>query len=148
MFIGVYRTTFVRVCSTSVIEFRRFPDEETDDGGLIYRSATGWWYNQSLFSWADTGRWHTVHTSDETLRRERDWFRIGFEPMFVDFTQSGAWFTFVFLLEVRGYSPNMPLCHQIMRFVHRHGQHPPHSKLSSVACTKFVDDDKRARSTL
>ncbi|CAN0278175.1 unnamed protein product [Ascophyllum nodosum] len=99
LIVGIFRTTLVRVWSGVVVEFRRLPNEESTDGGVISRSITGWRQNKSIFSWADKGRWHTVETSDEGLRRERNWFRIGFEPTFVDFTQSGTWFTVMFLLE-------------------------------------------------
>ena len=102
---GIFRTTLLRVWSGVVVEFRRLPNEESTDGGVISRSITGWRQNKSLFSWADKGRWHTVETSDEGLRRERNWFRIGFEPAFVDFTQSGTWFTVMFLLEVKSVVP-------------------------------------------
>lgn len=36
-----------------------------------------------------------------TQRKLGDWFRIGFEPLFADFTQSGSWFAVYALLEVR-----------------------------------------------
>ena len=96
MIAGVCRTMLVRVYSNVVVEFRRLPNVHTQGRGLISRSTN----ELSLFGWADKGRWHTVPTSDERLRRERNWFRIGFEPIFVTFTHSAAWFTVVFLVEV------------------------------------------------
>lgn len=56
---------------------------------------------RSAFAWAQKGVWRTVDTEDVTERRLRDWFRIGFEPLFADFTQSGSWFAVYALLEVR-----------------------------------------------
>lgn len=51
--------------------------------------------------WAKKGVWRTAATEDVTERRLGDWFRIGFEPMFADFTQSGSWFAVYAVLEVR-----------------------------------------------
>ncbi|CAN0570525.1 unnamed protein product, partial [Laminaria digitata] len=63
--------------------------------------------SRSLIAWADAGQWMTVErvhresrpeddwfqiTVDEGARREGDRFRIGFEPLFVDFTKAGSWF--------------------------------------------------------
>ncbi|CAN0588780.1 unnamed protein product, partial [Laminaria digitata] len=63
--------------------------------------------SRSLTAWADAGQWVTVEkfhresrpegdgfqiTIDEDARREGDRFRIGFEPLFVDFTKAGSWF--------------------------------------------------------
>ena len=44
--------------------------------------------------------WHTVETADEEQWREGNWFRIGFEPLFVDFTKSGTWFVIFSLFKV------------------------------------------------
>ena len=105
MIAGVCRTMLVQVYSNVVVVFRRFPNVETQGGGLVSRSTNGLRNGRSLFVWADKGQWRTVPTSDEGLRRARNWFRIGFEPIFVNFTHSGAWFTVVFLVEVSGDSP-------------------------------------------
>ncbi|CAM9904645.1 unnamed protein product [Ascophyllum nodosum] len=99
MIAGVCRTVLVRVYSNVVVEFRRLANVDTQGRGLISRSTNELRNGGSLFGWADKGRWHTVPTSDEGLRRERNWFRIGFEPLFVTFTHSAAWFTVVFLVE-------------------------------------------------
>lgn len=42
-----------------------------------------------------------METADETRRRKGNWFRIGFEPLFVDFIKSGTVFVVVSLFEVR-----------------------------------------------
>lgn len=42
----------------------------------------------------------TAYTGDVEKQKLGDWFRIGFEPLFVDFTQSGSWFAVYALLEV------------------------------------------------
>ena len=34
--------------------------------------------------------------------RQGDWFRIGFEPVFVDYTKHGTWFIVISLVEVGG----------------------------------------------
>lgn len=54
----------------------------------------------SLFSWADRGQWETVQTENREIIREGDWFRIGFEPLFVDYTKRGTWFIVISLVEV------------------------------------------------
>lgn len=56
--------------------------------------------DHSAFGWARKGVWSTAETEDVTERRLGDWFRIGFEPLFADFTQAGAWFAVYALLEV------------------------------------------------
>lgn len=58
--------------------------------------------NGSLLSLFDKGAWETVMVGDDQSEkvREWDWFRIGFEPMFVDYTASGTWFVSVLLVEV------------------------------------------------
>lgn len=54
-----------------------------------------------MYAWAKKGVWRTAATDDMTELRLGDWFRIGFEPLFADFTQSGSWFAVYALLEVR-----------------------------------------------
>ena len=39
---------------------------------------------------------------DREVRRAGDWFRIGFAPVFVDYTKRGAWFVVILLAEVSG----------------------------------------------
>ena len=56
--------------------------------------------DHSMFAWANKGQWESVESSDAEVKRERDWFRIGFEPLFVDFTKNGSWFVVYTLLEV------------------------------------------------
>lgn len=58
---------------------------------------------QSLFAWAKTGVWMTADTEDAKERRLGDWFRIGFEPLFVDYTKAGSWFAAYALVEVRAW---------------------------------------------
>lgn len=57
--------------------------------------------DHSMFAWADKGQWESVETADQSVQRERNWFRIGFEPIFVDFTGKGSWFVVYSLVEVR-----------------------------------------------
>lgn len=87
MFMGVCRTMLVRVYSKAIIEFRWLPDEDKTGHGCVSRLFMSWRHDHSLFSWGDKGRWYTVQTSNEGVWRKRNWFRIGFEPIFVDFTQ-------------------------------------------------------------
>lgn len=109
MFVMAWRTISVRVNSDALIVFT--PKDNPDDVGdesfsnTIRRLTTqfkeGWKNDTSLFSWADTGQWETTPLADEDTTREANWFRIGFEPLFVDFTQSGVWFILFSLGEVR-----------------------------------------------
>eukprot|EP00903_Cladosiphon_okamuranus_P005921 g5852.t1 len=55
--------------------------------------------DHSMFAWANKGEWVSVETSDTEVRRKRDWFRIGFEPLFVDFTKNGSWFVVYTFIE-------------------------------------------------
>lgn len=48
----------------------------------------GWRTGDSVFSWADQGAWKCRTREDEDINGRK--FRIGFEPLFVDFTKEGA----------------------------------------------------------
>eukprot|EP00903_Cladosiphon_okamuranus_P017691 g16290.t1 len=108
MFTGVLRTYFVRVRPKTLIVFTPNGDdndpgaEESADvprPGFFSRVRAGLAEEHSMFAWANKGEWETADTEDEGTRREGQWFLIGFEPLFVDFTQSGAWFVAVSLVE-------------------------------------------------
>ncbi|CAB1116602.1 unnamed protein product [Ectocarpus sp. CCAP 1310/34] len=86
MFVAVLRTFFVRVRPNTPIVF-------------LSKVRAGWEEDHSLFAWANKGTWETAETDNEGIRREGQWFRIGFEPLFVDFTKSGAWFVAFTLVE-------------------------------------------------
>lgn len=105
MFATVWRTIQVRVRPDILLIFRPFaPGEasgEQPTRGFLSRFRTSWAENYSLFSWADRGQWETVDTAVIDLKRQADWFRIGFEPVFVDYTKRGAWFMLFNLTEVR-----------------------------------------------
>lgn len=45
------------------------------------------------------GSWETVKTENPRLKKEWDWFRIGWEPVFADYTKRGTWFVMVLLCE-------------------------------------------------
>lgn len=45
------------------------------------------------------GSWETAQTNDDLLRNEWDWFRIGWQPVFVDYTKRGTWFVMVLFCE-------------------------------------------------
>lgn len=112
MLVGVLRTYFVRVRPKTLIVFTpNVADNDASAGedaqeaasaprpGFVSRVKAGWAEGHSLFTWADKGKWETAETGNEEARREGQWFRIGFEPLFVDFTQSGAWFVAFTLVE-------------------------------------------------
>lgn len=111
MFVAVLRTFFVRVRPNTLIVFT---PNEVDDGvgdaeegqrarpaSFLSKVRAGWEEDHSLFAWANKGTWETAETDNEGTRREGQWFRIGFEPLFVDFTKSGAWFVAFTLVEVK-----------------------------------------------
>ena len=75
----------------------------TPPPSFLSKVKTGLIEDHSLFAWADKGAWETVDALDEQTRREGDWFRVGFEPLFVDFTQKGSWFMVYTLLEVGSF---------------------------------------------
>lgn len=101
-FILTWRTISVRVLpSDALLNFRTLPPDESGAWGRLLRLEMSILQDMSLFSWADKGEWATGETQDEVLRREWEWFRIGFEPMFADYRKEGAWLVIVLLLEVR-----------------------------------------------
>ncbi|CAM9339220.1 unnamed protein product, partial [Scytosiphon promiscuus] len=65
--------------------------------GLWNKFVSLWSDKGMLFSWADTGSWESVATHDEDVKREADWFRIGFEPLFVDLSKLGCYYL-IFLM--------------------------------------------------
>lgn len=105
-FVMIWRTISARVRPDTLIVFK--PNDNVDDAedgahntrSTLSKIKAGWKTNRSLLSWADTGAWETAETADEGSTRDRDWFRIGFEPLFVDFTKAGCWFELVTLVEV------------------------------------------------
>ena len=101
MVILVTRAIYIRVLPESLIEFRYFPSEAGDGNSWISRIKKGWAEEKSLLSWGNRGRWYTVETTDKEKWREGNRFRIGFEPLFVDFTKSGIWFVLFSFFKVR-----------------------------------------------
>ncbi|CAB1104649.1 unnamed protein product [Ectocarpus sp. CCAP 1310/34] len=101
MFAMVARTHRVRVRSDALIVFVSNENRVTWMGKKEFFSKllAGSRKDFSLFAWADKGQWETVQTSDVNARRDADWFRIGFEPLFADFTQAGSWFILYTLME-------------------------------------------------
>ena len=84
-----------------------------------------------------------METSDEGLRRERNWFRIGFEPTFVDFTKSGTWFTLMFLPEVKPVVPAGLFLHKIRReFVYQRGLFNPLVNLPPLSIVFGLQDNE------
>eukprot|EP00752_Nemacystus_decipiens_P002264 g2145.t1 len=106
IFVTMFRTLYVRIRPNVLVVFKPFdadfaPNDSAPNsaGGLLSRFKTSWTEDYSLFSWADRGQWETVETENSDVRRKNDWFRIGFEPMFADYTQRGAWFVVISLVE-------------------------------------------------
>lgn len=56
--------------------------------GKIRGIGHGWRTGESVFSWADGGEWRSRVREDENIDARK--FRIGFEPLFVDFNKKGA----------------------------------------------------------
>lgn len=102
MFFSVWRTVYVRIYSDDLLVFTIYDGTHLGRVRTFFRSwfAQGW-KGQSLFSWADKGEWTTVATPDLKIDRERNWFRIGFEPIFEDYTKPGTWLVMIMLAEVR-----------------------------------------------
>ena len=71
-----------------------------DKKNFLSKVIAGSKQDHSLFAWADKGHWETARLADEEERRDANWFRIGFEPLFADFTQTGSWFVVYTLVEV------------------------------------------------
>lgn len=99
----VCRTLFVRVRPDTIIAFE--PNEDAEDApgskrSFLSRIKAGVNEDHSLFGWADKGAWKTAESPDEEAKRVGDWFRIGFEPVFVDFTKTGSWFAAFALVQV------------------------------------------------
>lgn len=104
MFVIVWRTVSVRVRPNDLLVFAPIADGANGNApnsgrGFLSKFKTSWNENYSLFSWADKGRWETVQSVDPQAVREGDWFRIGFEPVFVDYTKSGTWFAMFCFVE-------------------------------------------------
>lgn len=97
----------MRIHPNVLLMFRSYTEDAAgrgapnSTGGFLARLRTSWTEDYSLFSWADKGQWETVQTASSGVSREGDWFRIGFEPVFVDYTKSGTWFLVISLVEVR-----------------------------------------------
>ena len=83
--------------------------------GFLLRVIKSCKESRSLLSWADAGQWVTAkraytefpgeddwaqRSADDIARRQGDRFRIGFEPLFVDFTKAGSWFMIYSLVQV------------------------------------------------
>lgn len=106
MFVTTWRTIRLRVHPNDFLVYRYYDDthyrEVTGGDGSFRSRFTTSWRQHSLFSWADKGQWEatTTRSVNQELHREWNWFRIGFEPMFVDYTKSGTWLVPISLIEV------------------------------------------------
>ncbi|CAM9250711.1 unnamed protein product [Hapterophycus canaliculatus] len=104
----VARTFFSKVKPDDHIVFKPCAHDTTDEvegvlGGRTIsfgsKVKTSLLSNNSMFGWADKGQWESVESSGSEGKTERDWFRIGFEPIFIDFTKKGSWFIIYSLIE-------------------------------------------------
>ncbi|CAN0409709.1 unnamed protein product, partial [Discosporangium mesarthrocarpum] len=96
----VTRVVWMRVRpENGPVEFFESPGDERGFGcccsNLFRGIYMGWKNGSSVFEWADKGAWRCRR--DETVYLEERKFRIGFEPLFVDYTHQGAIYV-VFLL--------------------------------------------------
>eukprot|EP00752_Nemacystus_decipiens_P014565 g12971.t2 len=70
-------------------------------GCLIFKVCGGmckaWTHGTSMFAWADKGQW--ISKNDESVDLDSRKFRIGFEPLFVDYTQKGSMYVTFLLFE-------------------------------------------------
>lgn len=112
----VWRTVVIRVRSDALIVFKttetREPAHDVTSsaaGRFTSRLREGWHKHTSLLAWGDRGHWVTSDAIDEDKTRKANWFRIGFEPLFVDYTQSGAWYTVLSLIEVGCYGASVSM---------------------------------------
>lgn len=92
------------------------PKRDADDPAadstpsVFSKAASSLKNDHSFFTWADKGQWETVQATDENTKREATWFRIGFEPLFADFTKAGSWFIVYTLVEVREGDARLVAC--------------------------------------
>ncbi|CAM9446681.1 unnamed protein product, partial [Discosporangium mesarthrocarpum] len=112
MILMVCRTIAVRILPDDLLVFRCDPDNRgigrggrcANTPGHFSKVRTlfgflGFLKGEGIFTWADRGRWESVHFSDKATQREAHWFRIGFEPLFVDFTKRGSIYLVVLLMK-------------------------------------------------
>ncbi len=110
----VSSTVFNNVLPDDVIIFKSRANDDkstfSTNGAGGYLSSRARWFvakiktslkeERSMFRWADKGHWESVETSDVDVKRESDWFLVGFEPLFADYTKDGSWFLIFSLIEV------------------------------------------------
>ena len=109
MFVAILRIVLVRVRPDVLLSFEPY-DDDTDDGSssaspdkrknLRSRFQSALNADGSLFSWGDKGWWETIDDGHRPESREADWFRFGFEPVFLSYTKRGVYFVVVSLFEV------------------------------------------------
>ncbi|CAN0463533.1 unnamed protein product, partial [Ectocarpus sp. 12 AP-2014] len=108
MTFNVMCTFFGKIRSKDHIVFILSADDAVEAESDLYTSVRsfgskvrhGLKESYSMFAWSNKGEWGSVDTPDEEDKRARDWFRIGFEPLFVDFTGAGSWFAIYALIEL------------------------------------------------
>lgn len=110
MFVTTWHTIRVRVHPSDYLVFQDYDGtyytkymSETKGNSLAMKMLYSIWKGDGLFAWADKGEWVIEKITDQQLKSEWKWFRIGFKPMFVDYTKSGTWFVVFSLAEVSKY---------------------------------------------
>ena len=139
----VCRTIVLRVRPDALIAFEpniysdNAEDDDNENSGFVARVKKSCNESQSLLSWADAGQWVTAKraytgfspdddwveaNADEDALRQGNRFRIGFEPLFVDFTKAGSWFMVYSLVQVRTLVETVETTVRL-RYPHKIGRH-------------------------
>ncbi|CAN0071117.1 unnamed protein product, partial [Ectocarpus sp. 12 AP-2014] len=100
MFIYVSRIVWSRVRPDNS-PLRYEPNPNAGKGCFLFKACGGfckaWTSGSSMFEWADKGQWASKNNEDVDLDSRK--FRIGFEPLFVDYTQKGTLYVTFLLFE-------------------------------------------------
>ena len=100
----ICRTIIARVGPDDLITFESSDlVDGIDEDKRSYFSCvkTGLKESGSFFAWADKGQWTTTERVPQDTRKEGDSFRIGFEPIFLDYSYDGSWLLAFVLAQVR-----------------------------------------------
>lgn len=120
MFLTTWRTLLVRILpADSLVAFKPLSSEESSASGRLARFRETFVEDLSLFSWADRGEWETLDVDNRGLRRNGDWFRVGFEPMFADYRKFGVWMVLVELVQVLAPSSGLTSSFSCLRSLPR-----------------------------
>ncbi|CAM9696266.1 unnamed protein product, partial [Ectocarpus sp. 4 AP-2014] len=100
MFIYVSRIVWSRM-RPDHSPLRYEPNPNAGKGCFLIKACGGfckaWTSGSSMFEWAEKGQWASKNNEDVDLDSRK--FRIGFEPLFVDYTQKGTLYVTFLLFE-------------------------------------------------